>query len=264
MVFNKRMVNVRKIAIVVLLLVIALTFSMTVSAAVTNPVIVTSEQYTAVIDDSANLLSEYEEESLMSQMQACLEYANFAIVTTDTNYSYTTQRYAEQYNNNIFSSNGIVFVIDMSNRYLYLDSTGSARNYITNTNGNTITDNVYKYATDGDYYSCMCKVVEQVYALMRGAQIARPMKTIGNAFISIFLGFVISYLIARKTNKMHQSTVEEELAGANVAVAFDEPYVEFVSQSKTYDPVSSGSSGGGGHSGGGGGGGGHSGGGHGF
>lgn len=220
--------------------------------------------YTVVIEDEAGLLVDSDRQELQEIMDNCSLRANVACVTILQNDYYDTQKFAEAFNEMHFNSNGIVFVIDMQNRYLYLDSTGEAREYITMANANTITDNVYRYASEGDYGQCAVQVFEQVYNLMRGMKISRPMKYTSNALLAVVLGFLTCFIFARKGAKMKAANVRDLLEATNSKVELSPVETVFINQTKVYDPPSSssGGGGGGGHSGGGGGG--HSGGGHGF
>ena len=151
----------------------------------------------------------------------------------------------------------------MDNRYLYIDSYGrKMRKYITSSRADTITDNIYYYATDEEYYVCAQQAFEQIYAVLQGQRIAQPMKYISNALLAFALSMLILFFIIRISSSRRKATDKELLSGIYNSVNLYNAESHFTHQTKTYSPQSSGSSGGG-HSGGGGGGG-HSGGGHSF
>jgi uncharacterized protein len=222
--------------------------------------------YEAVIEDQADLLTEDEEEDLAELLCDVTDYCNAAFVTISSNPYYNTQRFAESYSNDAFPhSSAVVFVVDMDNRYLYMDSSGTAQNRITSAYADTITDNVYRYASDGDYYTCAYKAFSQVGTLMRGQRIAQPMKYISNALLAIVLAMLINFVIVKAKSQKHKATANELLSGIYSNFQIHDAKAVFTHQTKTYSPRSSDSGGGGGgSSGGGGGGGGHSGGGHSF
>jgi uncharacterized protein len=223
--------------------------------------------YEAVIEDQADLFSDDEEEVLSDLLKDVTEYCSAAVVTIDSNPYYNTQRFAESYSDDRFwRQSAVVFVVDMDNRYLYLDSSGAAQKRITSSYADTITDNIYHYASERDYYTCAYKAFEQVYALMRGQRIAQPMKYISNALLAIVLAMLINFILVKMRAGTHKASAGELLSGIYSGFQIHDPKAVFTNQTKTYSPRSSGGggSGGGGSSGGGGGGGGHSGGGHSF
>ena len=220
--------------------------------------------YEAIVQDDADLFTDSEEEDLCELLESVTEYCNAAVVTIDYNPHYNTQSYAESYSDDEFSKgNAVVFVVDMDNRYLYLDSSGAARKRITSAYADTITDNVYRYASDSDYYTCAYKTFEQVYALMKGQRIAQPMKYISNTLLAVALAMLINFIAVSILSGKRKATRNELLSGIYSSFKIHDAAAVFTHQTKTYSPQSSGGSGGGSSGGGGGGGGGgHSGGGH--
>ena len=80
---------------------------------------------------------------------------------------------------------GTVFLIDMSQRYIYIFSDGNNYKMITRAKSETITDNVYKYAVKEQYYQCAEKAYNQMYTVLEGGKIAEPMKYISNTLLSL-------------------------------------------------------------------------------
>ncbi|MGN1158031.1 MAG: TPM domain-containing protein, partial [Agathobacter sp.] len=110
--------------------------------------------YEAIIVDEAGLLSSSEKADLLEEMEALTEYTNIAFVSVEEN-RYSTENLAMRLNEEYFGNeSGIVFIIDMDNRYIWIDSMGSVRKVITEDYAQTITDNVYSYASDENYYKC--------------------------------------------------------------------------------------------------------------
>ena len=218
--------------------------------------------YEALIVDEADLLSSSEEANLLEEMEAITEYSNIAFVSVVDN-SYSTERLAEQLNKEYFGGeSGIVFIVDMDNRYIWIDSMGGARKTITDDYGQTITDNVYSYASDEDYYKCASKAFAQIHSLFEGQWIAQPMKYICNAFLAVALALLINYFIVRMLSRASKASSKQIMGGIFTKVDINNARANFTHQTKRYSPQSSGSSSGGRSGGGGGGGGGHSGGGH--
>lgn len=215
--------------------------------------------YEAVIDDDAGLLSREEKVKLQEDMEKITEWGNVAFVTTDDNIYVETKYYAEAYYYNTFdNSSATIFLIDMDERNIWIYSNGKIYKTITKSYADTITDNVYRYASDGKYYECGSEAFKQIYTLLNGQRIAQPMKYISNAFLAVILALIINYFIVRKLSSPRKVKRKELLRSMMYHCTVTEPNADFKYQTKKYDPPSSSSHG---SSGGGGGGGGHSGGG---
>lgn len=218
--------------------------------------------YSVIIEDDASLLSNDEKKQLAETMKDITPYGDVAFKSIDYN-PYSTETYIERYYNSIFGTgSGTVFLIDMDNRNIWIYSDGSIYSTITTAYANVITDNVYTYASDKDYFTCANKAFIQEAALLQGRRISQPMKYISNALLAIAIAILINYFIVRQTSRVRKASDNEIVNGVFANNAFNNVSVNFIRQTRTYSPRSSSSSGSsGGHSGGGGGGGGHSGGG---
>ena len=212
--------------------------------------------YESVIIDDADLLTDGEENSLLEVMNPITQYGNCVFVSTTHN-SGSTDAMAESIYNGMYgnnTSNGVLFIVDMQNRYLCIYHSGNAvSGIITDSRCNTITDNVYRYASEGDYYSCATNVYDQIFTLLEGGMIAQPMKLVSNILLSIVLGMILAYLIVRRMSSTRKASQAEMLAAIQYAQNFGNFQKVFTGQTRRYDPPSSSSSGGGGGGGGGGG-----------
>lgn len=224
----------------------------------------TETGYTALIQDEADLLSPSEEADLLEELKAITEYSNAAFVSITEN-SYSTEHFAYLFCENYFENEeAVVFVIDMDNRYLWIECQGAVSHTITDDYAQTITDNVYGYASKGDYYSCASTAFSQIARLLEGKWIAQPMKYISNAFLAIAVALLINYFLVMMLSRSRKATAGQLLNGIYSNVAIQNAHADFTHQTRQYSPQSTASSSGGssGHSGGGGGGSSHSGGGH--
>lgn len=214
--------------------------------------------YEVYIYDEADLLSNNEEEDLVEIMTPITEYGNVAFISVDEN-PYSTQKFAEDAYYQLFgTSSGTLFLIDMDNRNIWIQSDGAVYKRITTGYANTITDNIYTYATDEEYYECASRAYSQIYTLLRGGRIAQPMKYICNALLSLIFGFIITFFIVKRVSKKKAASDSDILGAIHTRCTITSPEVEFTHQSRHYSPKSSSRSGGGGrHGGHHGGGGGH-------
>ena len=161
--------------------------------------------YVIVIEDDEDLLTDNEEKALISDMMPITEYGNAAFVScysTDK----TTAKYANDWSYGRFGNeSGTAFVIDMYNRIIQIASAGDVYKVITKGYANTITDNIYRLASKGDYYGCASSAYQQEYTLLEGGRISRPMKHITNLLVALTLAIIINYLFARYQRRLVES-----------------------------------------------------------
>lgn len=203
-------------------------------------------QYKVIFEDDASLLSDDEAEQLIEVMKPITAYGSVAFKSIDTNKYSSTSSYASNYYASKFQTgSGTIFLIDMDNRNLWIHSNGKVYSTITTSYANVITDNVYRYASNKDYYTCASKVFEQEASLLAGRRISQPMKYISNALLALVAAILINYLIVRTASRKRKASQNELVRGIFVNNAFNNPQVNFVRQTKVYDPPSSSSSSGG-------------------
>lgn len=223
--------------------------------------------YGAYIRDEEDLLSAEEEASLAETMKAATAYGNVLFLSADGD-DMDPEDYLETYYADWLLENGTVFFVEMSVRELRLENSGTIRRTITPSYSNTITDNVYRMASEGDYYGCASEAFTECITLLEGGRIARPMKYICNLLLAVILALLINYAAVRITNRNHRMTKREQEQQVTDSLVLGAASKKHIAHRKRSEGSSSGggfSGGGGGFSGGGGGGGGgHSGGGHSF
>lgn len=271
----KQSLKIHKLFITIILIAIGCyTFSLTGKASIpktsvsnssgedtsSTPMTFTNPEtgYISVIEDDAGLLTKEEKEQLALIMRKITAYGNVAFNTIDYN-DYQASYYAEKHYHELFDTeSGTLFLIDMDNREIYLFSDGAIYHTVTKSYAYTITDNVYSYASDEDYYSCAQRAFEQELRLLQGQKIAQPMKYISNALLALLLAALINYFLVRILSTTPKPKSADVLHAASTKFAFHNSIKTKTGQTKKYSPQSSGSGGhggggGGGHSGGGGG-----------
>lgn len=222
--------------------------------------------YRVVVEDSADLLTEEERDSIAETMKEITAYGNVAFLTVNENYSSAESLARSYYMDQFGTDSGTLFLIDMDNRKIWIHSDGAVYRTVTTAYANTVTDNVYRYASREDYYQCSEEAFEQINALLKGQKIARPMKYISNVFLALILALLLNFALVSRLTKLRKPAKDSILSGAQKRFFFTQPGAEFLSETKIYSPIESGSdsggsgsdSGGGGGSSSSGGGGGHS------
>ena len=217
---------------------------------------------------------EAQEADLHAIMEKVLPYGNAAFVSVDKNAT-TTERLAESKFLEFFGdTSGALLIIDMDNRYIQLIADGAVYKTVNKTRCNEITDNIYRYASQKDYYTCAAKAFEQVTRLLEGGKIAAPFRYVTNAFLAVCLALIGNFAVMslQRRKKVAPENALNVKVAVNTAGSVAKSAIvagvvlKMLSQRKTKHVESSGGgrsgggfSGGGGHSGGGfsGGGGGH-------
>ena len=216
-----------------------------------------------IIEDDASLLSSDEIKQLKDDMLPLTEYGNVAFKTININETYTSNYAATYYYEQFGQKSGTLFLIDMDKREIYIYSDGSNKNIITSRKATIITDNIYRYASRGEYYKCAKEAFNEINTLLAGGKIMEPMRHISNIFIAIIFGFLLNFLILVKHTKMRKAKAKEILNKCDINTSISNIKANKIGVEKVYSPIandsdgfsSGGSSSSGGHSSGGGGGG---------
>lgn len=218
--------------------------------------------YLAIVEDNAKLFTDEQSELLLNQLKSVLPYGNAAVVTVGSHAYSSTDSFASETYSWMFGNNsGVLFVIDMYLRNIYIYCDGSIYKTISSRRAREITDNTYIFASKGNYYSCASESFTQITALLEGGRIFTPMKYVAALLISFGTAMMICIAIVifqRRLPKLRKDKNGKELDG----IETDLPMT--VRTHLIKDKVTVRSSGSGGGGGGGGGGHGGGGGGHGF
>lgn len=108
--------------------------------------------------DQADLLTEDEELELQSRAEVMKDTweMNFVVVTTDNAEGKSSMEYADDFYDAHFSGasevDGMLYLLDMDNREIYLSTSGLAIRYLTDDRVESVLDEAFEYVADGDYY----------------------------------------------------------------------------------------------------------------
>lgn len=226
--------------------------------------------YKCIIEDDADILTEEEEYMLYDQMLPLTKFGHIAFKSISYNAASTSDYAAYYYHSHFYNDSGTLFLIDMDNREIYIFSDGENYKIITSNKAYSITDNVYRRASYGNYFGCASDAFKQISDLLNGYKILEPMRYISNALIAIIISAFINLFIVMSKAKIRISSEEELIKNSTVSFNINQIEAKKTDSKSVYHPPSDysggGSFGGGGGSFGGGGGGFSSGGGggHGF
>lgn len=158
--------------------------------------------------DSAILFTAYEEEKLEEKIDEIRKKYNYDIVLL-TVYTFEGKSAAEfaddYYDSNGFSSDGMLFVINMTYRDYYTSTTGYGITAFTDYGLDTIHDIVKPYLSDGDYYEAFDKYLDLSIQFLDEAKENKPFDTnnkykepkipvdiVKNIFLIVVVCFIIS------------------------------------------------------------------------
>lgn len=110
-------------------------------------------------------------------------------------------------------NSGTLFLIGMRSRMIYIFSDVAIYQIITKGRANTITDNIYQYASDGDYYICAVATFSQELPLLEGRRISQPMKYVSNALRAFALALIICYFNCVTMRNDQKTSDAEVLTG---------------------------------------------------
>lgn len=208
-----------------------------------------AEQYVMIVEDDADLLTDAQEEELRVTMAGVTQHGNAVFKTIGEN-AVSTEQYAQNYYlSNFGAASGVIFLIDMDNRNIWLQCYGNAELMIPNAYAEIITDNVYTYATKGDYFSCANIAFSQIETKIEGGRISQPMKYICNALFAVGLALFFNFFLMRSMSAIKQPKEARRREAIRKRFALTNTQAVWKETNRVYSPkVTYESSGGGGSS----------------
>ena len=221
--------------------------------------------FRAVLYDQAGLLAEEEVKGVLRAMYPVTDYANAGFVTYDVPDAFNGNvlSKARSWGDKTFGSSSpyTVFIIDMKTRRLGIYSSKKVFSLLSTAKANTITDNVYKYASREEYADCAKEAFRQICLVMEGQKLNEPMKNVSNVFLALICAILLTYMLIAGRMRREQTTSMQTMTKAVGAAAATAVTAHTLKKVVHHEHSSGGHGGGGGFGGGGGGGGGGS---HGF
>ncbi len=187
------------------------------------PIKVEAASSNVYIGDYANLLSDEDEQKLESYLSTLKADYKYVVITneTDENGIDADSRLAYYYDNTFSRyDDGIAFIIDMYSREIYIEAFGDIQGRIGDGDSTDITDNVYRYASNGDYLSCITNAFKQADTLVNKGFILRPMRYLVSLLIAVVIGFLIAFYMAvfeRSKSVKHNPNAQILMTGAAIA-----------------------------------------------
>ncbi len=179
--------------------------------------------------DYADLFSEAEENKLYTSINSFIEEndMDMAVVTISQNPMYSAMNYADDfYDYNEFGKNqshdGVLFLIDMDTREMWISTTGAAINKLNDKEIDRILDECYSKITNKNYYGCASEFIKHTNTLIKtsGSQTTfaptyDPSQVIAGMVGSLIVGLIYFFIglskhrLIQRQNKAHN--YEEQL-----------------------------------------------------
>ena len=187
----------------------------------TTPAIDATEK----VYDFADLFTDEEEQQLYTKITNYINEYNLdlAVVTIDEN-NKTPREYADDfYDYNDFNQQGgILFLIDMDNRKIYMSTTGQAIKMYNDYRINTALDEVYTYMSDEEYYEGTSNYIDKIsdYAKKGVPTSNNEEKSLTSSiFMSLLIGLIgtaiIMAILIFKNRMVKKATTAREYLNKN-------------------------------------------------
>lgn len=208
------------------------------------------ENTVKVIDD-AELLTNEEETKLYKQVQKYIEKYNMdmVIVTINHNNKASSMEYADDfydYNNYGIGDNksGVLFLIDMQKRKMWISTTGSAIEIYNDVRIDKILEYTYKNIKEEKYYDCCKEFIDKAsYFAKKGKYGSNNIITIESITITSLVLSIIITAIYIAIGYYNQRKLKPQKKAENYARQFKivkelDRFID-VKQTRRYSPVES-------------------------
>ncbi len=173
--------------------------------------------------DFADLLSTNEEDTLRDFAEKYEKYdISVIFLTTNDAQGKSSMDYSnDYYDANHFRPDGVMFMIDMDNRIIYIDTVGKCIDHISGNDIDTALDRAYTHASNGEYYTCfekmssfICEEIEKHENPILGA-LSFSLTTL---LISAGIAAIITIILLIKHSAANKKTTAERYIGSNFKV----------------------------------------------
>lgn len=167
-------------------------------AVLMNPEDTTS--FPIIIHDELDLFTPGQETELAEQMKPVAQYGAVAVWTTQQpgQVDAKAMTYYSEHIGAQMEDSGVLFMIDMDQRQIYLFSRGQIGQQVTRSDAYAITTDISHFATQQDYAGCATEAFRRVHLLLDGQEVFSIMRLICSGLIGLAAGLMIAYGFIRK------------------------------------------------------------------
>lgn len=206
----------KKLKTLLCVLILAVTISL--------PLTVDANNYNEeTVFDYADLLTSSEEDNLRNYAEKFEKYdISVIFLTTNDAEDKSSMIYSDDfYDSNNFRPDGVLFMIDMDNRELYINTVGECIDLLTDTAIYNTLDACYTHASNGEYALCLsrmsksiCTKLEDHYNPLLGA-VKFSFTTL---IIMVVITIIIVIVLISKHNRANKSVSAKHYIGSTFEV----------------------------------------------
>ena len=229
----------KKILYLIFTLILAISFAF-------NPIRAKADNetsaYEVLVFDDADILSDDEEIALYESMERILPYGNAFFYSTELDPSEDAQKAAEDAYYFMYENQpGVILQFDMTNRQITL-SASTDMEKILHKERDSIVDNIYRIASQGDYYACAAECFDEIVLVINDGQIAHSMKYINNAILALIVALMINFFFVFINSRQDTSYKAYMLKSVFETETLKNIKVKETKKTKTYAPITTSSS----------------------
>lgn len=173
--------------------------------------------------DYADLLTESEEDTFRKYSEKFEKYdVSVIFLTTNDTEGKSSKVYSDNfYDNNHFRPDGVLFMIDMDNREIYINTVGKYIDILTELDISQALDSSYIHATHGDYALCFTKMSKSIGSEIENYEnpILGAMRfSLPTLLIMIFVTIIVIIVLISKHNRANKKTAGEHYVGSDFRV----------------------------------------------
>ncbi len=173
--------------------------------------------------DYADLLTTEEENSLRAFSEKFIRYdISVVFLTTNDTSGASSMYYSNDfYDTHSFRPDGALFMIDMYNREIYIDTVGTCIDTITRSDIDHALNSAYYYATEGNYYHCLSEMSELICEKIENHEnpLWAALRFSAVTFlIAVTAGTVTAIILVSKHSSANKQTSGAHYVGSNFSV----------------------------------------------
>lgn len=133
---------------------------------------IAAETVQETVYDNAGILTDQEEELLREYAGKYEKYDITAIfLTVDDACGKSSMTYSDDFYDEVIDrTDGVLYMIDMDNRNIYINTVGKCIDQLTDAKIEKILDASYQLASEKEYFSCLERMHQKAYAVIKKAE----------------------------------------------------------------------------------------------
>ena len=176
--------------------------------------------------DEANILSETEELQLQKQVENLCTDQEVSIIfltTKDTN-GWSSEQYAKKfYNEHNFHENGVLYMIDLNNSYIFIHPNGTFTSKLTESVMDDILEDNFHYATNKNFFDCMNNMYLDSTEYIKFEKVDIPIESdivpnMPSLFTSVVITIIVTLLLFFKHNNANKTTKAQKYMNTSLQV----------------------------------------------